>query len=56
MAPPVPEYLSPLRWRWILLTTRRQDVFDRVNESHSDSEIGSHCLGIEVESHLSRPV
>lgn len=26
MTPPVPEHLSPLRWRWILLTTRRSDV------------------------------
>lgn len=26
MTPPVPEYLSPLRWQWILLTTRRQEV------------------------------
>ncbi|MET9815369.1 GNAT family N-acetyltransferase [Streptomyces sp. NPDC006355] len=24
--PPVPEYLSPLRWRWILFTTRRHEV------------------------------
>lgn len=26
MTPPVPEYLSPLRWRWILLATRHQEV------------------------------
>ncbi|MEU5099767.1 GNAT family N-acetyltransferase [Streptomyces sp. NPDC020996] len=26
MAPPVPGSLSPLRWRWILLTTRHRDV------------------------------
>ncbi|MEU0649153.1 GNAT family N-acetyltransferase [Streptomyces umbrinus] len=26
MTPPVPEYLSPLRWRWILLITQRREV------------------------------
>lgn len=26
VTPPVPEYLSPLRWRWILFVTRRQEV------------------------------
>ncbi|MGW7671570.1 hypothetical protein ACWGJX_31275 [Streptomyces sp. NPDC054775] len=26
MTPPVLEYLSPLRWRWILRVTRRQEV------------------------------
>ncbi|MFE0799591.1 GNAT family N-acetyltransferase [Streptomyces sp. NPDC058812] len=26
MTPPVPERLSPLRWRWILLTTRHREV------------------------------
>lgn len=26
MTPPVPEYLSPLRWRWILLTTQHREV------------------------------
>ncbi|MDT0449926.1 hypothetical protein [Streptomyces hesseae] len=26
MTPPVPECLSPLRWRWILLTTQHREV------------------------------
>jgi hypothetical protein len=26
MTPPVPDRLPPLRWRWILLTTRHQEV------------------------------
>lgn len=26
MPAPVPEYLSPLRWRWILFVTRRDEV------------------------------
>jgi GNAT superfamily N-acetyltransferase len=26
VTPPVPDGLSPLRWRWILLTTRHQEV------------------------------
>ncbi|MFJ4836469.1 hypothetical protein ACIP79_42250 [Streptomyces sp. NPDC088747] len=26
MTPPVPGHLSPLRWRWILFTTRHQEV------------------------------
>lgn len=26
MTPPVPEYLSPLRWRWILLITKHREV------------------------------
>jgi len=26
VTPPVPEYLSPLRWRWILLSTRHRAV------------------------------
>jgi hypothetical protein len=26
MTPPVPEYLSPLRWRWMLYITRREEV------------------------------
>ncbi|MYZ37980.1 MULTISPECIES: hypothetical protein [unclassified Streptomyces] len=26
VTPPVPEYLSPLRWQWILFVTRRQEV------------------------------
>lgn len=26
MTPPVPEYISPLRWRWMLFLTRRQGV------------------------------
>ncbi|MGW3645540.1 GNAT family N-acetyltransferase [Streptomyces sp. NPDC000878] len=26
MTPPVPECLSPLRWRWILLITQRREV------------------------------
>ncbi|MFD3843050.1 hypothetical protein ACFWWC_43560 [Streptomyces sp. NPDC058642] len=26
VTPPVPEYLSPLRWRWILLTARHRAV------------------------------
>jgi GNAT superfamily N-acetyltransferase len=26
VTPPVPAYLSTLRWRWILLTARRQEV------------------------------
>lgn len=26
VTPPVPEYLSPLRWRWLVFVTRRQEV------------------------------
>ncbi|MEU7062002.1 GNAT family N-acetyltransferase [Streptomyces sp. NPDC046197] len=26
MTPPVPEHLSPLRWRWMMLTTRHRAV------------------------------